>query len=70
MKTIIEAADLHSLCNKERLFTSGSPKQYKKMFEIASNGVTRMELTQILYLCSNYQRADIYYMLEPLFNRS
>lgn len=59
--------ELYTLCNKERLFTCGSVEQYQKMFELAGNGVTQLELAYILYVCSKYRLDTIFGMLEPLY---
>ena len=66
-KRKIEVSELYRLCNKEKLFTCGSTSQYEKMFELANNGITQMELSYILYLCSSYRLDVIYEMLAPLF---
>jgi len=66
-KTKIKVNDLYKLCNKERMFTCGTTKQYEKMFELAEAGITRMELAYILYLCSDYRLDVIYRWITPLF---
>jgi thiamine pyrophosphokinase len=65
----IETTALYELCNKHKLFTCGSNRQYRKMFELARNGITQTKLAHILYLCSSGKRLDeIYNLITPLFN--
>lgn len=63
-----DVSELYALCNKEQLFTCGSVEQYKKMFEIAREGVTQLELAYILYVCSSQRLDTIFGIIEPLFN--
>lgn len=48
----IGVSELYTLCNKEEFFTCGDVNQYQKMLDLASSGVTHMELT--------YFRTDTY----------
>ena len=66
-KLEISAIELYEFCNKQKLFTCGSIGQYDKMFELASSGITQMELAQILYLCSDNRLDTIFNLLTPLF---
>jgi len=63
----IEVGELYTLCNKERFFTCGSCEQYDKMFALAKDGITQMELSQLLYLCSTQRHDYIYSSLIELF---
>jgi hypothetical protein len=68
-KTKIERTELYKICNKHRLFTCGTARQYEKMFDIAQNGITQTELARILYICSFGKRLDeINDIIAPLFN--
>jgi len=66
-KKKIEMEALYRLCNRERMFTCGSCSQYEKMFELAGNGITQMELAFILYLASDYRLDTIFNLVGPLF---
>lgn len=66
-KQKIEMSKLYKICNEQQMFTCGSIKQYEKMFELAADGVTQMELAYILYLCSDFRLDVIYGWLDELF---
>jgi hypothetical protein len=68
MNTKIGTTELYRFCNKHRLFTCGTSRQYDKMFEIVRDGVTQTELAYILYICSDCRLNDVYDMITPLFN--
>lgn len=52
---------LRSLCIKNNWFTSGSAKQYEKLFYANKNGCPIEEIATIIWLCSDdkYCRRDI-----------
>lgn len=67
MKLKIDVSEMYRFCNRHKLFTCGSTAQYDKMFDIASEGVTQMEIAYILYLCSEYRLDVIYGWLGEFF---
>ena len=45
--------DLRLLCIKKNWFTSGSIRQYEKLFELNSNGATITKLATAIWICSD-----------------
>lgn len=45
--------DLRRLCIKKNWFTSGSIRQYEKLFELNSNGATITKLATVIWICSD-----------------
>lgn len=68
MKAVIDATTLYALCNKEQLFTCGTNKQYKIMFDLAREGIEKQELALILYICSDRSLCEINKIISPLFD--
>ena len=45
--------ELRLLCIKNNWFTSGSIRQYEKLFELNSNGATITKLATAIWICSD-----------------
>jgi len=67
MKVKIMASDFYRLCNKHGLFKRGTTWQYDRAFELIKEGVTRMELACVLFVCSDYKLDEIREWIAPLF---
>ena len=68
-RTKIDVSELYALCNKERFFTCGTCQQYNKMFALAKDGISQMELSLIIYLCSEQRHDVVYSQLDKLFEK-
>ncbi len=61
----ITTEKLYNLCNKYQWFTSGSIRQYARLFEKAQNGASLNELALIIWICSsNMTEQEILEILE------
>ncbi len=61
----ISTEKLYSLCNRYQWFTSGSIKQYKKMFECAEQGASIEKIATIIWICSiDYEEQEILKILQ------
>lgn len=64
MKKIL-VEDLYELCNRKRYFTCGSNEQYKKMFELATQGASVNMIAAIIWACSD-DHAQLSTIMEQL----
>ena len=67
LKAKIEKAKLTELCSKHKMFTFGTNWHRERMFELAHEGITKVELAFMLYQYSDYKFNTICSWIAPLF---
>lgn len=58
----LDSSELRALCIRENWFTSGTIRQYERLFERNEQGASINELSTIIWICSepNIRKDDIY----------
>lgn len=68
----LESYELRALCIKNNWFTSGTIKQYEKLFDRNESGASIAELSIIIWICSdNILKQEIYSkLLTAIMNKT